>query len=91
MKLRHRKSRLQRLLDTAEEVLDTPNLLERAVGGSRRTLKLRLPGGKALNAGFNQDTAVKVGVAATSLAALTAGSAGISELRRRTQGAGDHS
>ena len=91
MKLRHRKSRLERLLDTAEQVVDVPNVLERAARSSRRTLSVPLPVRKALNVDLNQDTAVKVGVVATSFAALTAGSAAISALRRRMQGVGDDS
>ncbi len=91
MKLWHRKNRLQRLLEKAEKALDVPDALSHAGTASGNRLKVPLPGGKAVKASVNQDTALKAGVIATSLVGLTAGSAGISALRRRTQGAGDDS
>jgi hypothetical protein len=93
VKLFHRKSRFQRLLETVEEMLDAPNASKLALprGTSQNPLKLHLPGGKGLPANLNQETALKAGVIAGGLAGLTAGSAGISALRRRGQGAGDDS
>jgi hypothetical protein len=80
MRIFNRKSQLQRLLDS----VDIP-------GG----IKLGIPGGggsKALrNSMPEKDTAVKAGLIAGGLAGLTAGSAGISSLRRRQGRARDHS
>lgn len=75
MRLFNRRSPLQRLLETVNDSLDA----------STSGMKSRLPSGdsaKTLKAGL---------IAAGSLAALTAGSAGISSLRRRSEGARDHS
>lgn len=91
MRLLHRKSRLQRLLDTVEEMLGDPGKLGLPHVAPDNGLRVRLPGGKALQASLDQNTAVKAGMIASGLAGLTAGSAGISALRRRTQGAGDDS
>jgi hypothetical protein len=81
MRIFNRKSQLQRLLDS----VDIP-------GG----IKLGIPGGgrssKTLRNGMpEKDTAVKAGLIAGGLAGLTAGSAGISSLRRRQGRARDHS
>ena len=80
MRLLNRKSRLQRLRDT----VDVPS--------GRR---FRLPGGggpgKALKDALPKDKAAKAGMIAGGLAGLTAGSAGISSLRRRKEGARDDS
>jgi hypothetical protein len=66
MRLFKRKSRLQRLLETAESSIATPIVK-----------RVHLPGRPP-------DKAVKVGlIAAGGLTGLTAGSAGISSLRRR--------
>jgi hypothetical protein len=73
MRLFNRKSPLQRLLDTVNDSLDA----------STSGIKSRLPSGdsaKTLTAGL---------IAAGSLAGLTAASAGISSLRRRSEGARD--
>jgi hypothetical protein len=73
MRLFNRKSPLQRLLDTVNDSLDA----------STSGIKSRLPSGdsaKTLKAGL---------IAAGSLAGLTAASAGISSLRRRSEGARD--
>jgi hypothetical protein len=70
MRLFNRRSPLQRLLETVNDSLDA----------STSGMKSRLPSGdsaKTLKAGL---------IAAGSLAALTAGSAGISSLRRRSEG-----
>lgn len=75
MRLFNRKNQLQRLLETLGDSLDVPS----------RGIKSSLPdvgSGKALKAGL---------IAAGGLAGLTAGSAGISSLRRRREGAGDDS
>lgn len=74
MRLLHRKSNLQRLLDTVTDSLEVPS-----------GIKSGLPGkvsGKAVKTGL---------IAAGGLAGLTAGSAGISSLRRRREGAQDGS
>lgn len=74
MRLFKRKSRLRRLLDTAESSIVAPI-----------AKRLHLPGRPP-------DTSVKVGlIAGGGLTGLTAGSAGISSLRRRIEGAGDDS
>jgi hypothetical protein len=73
MRLFNRKSPLQRLLETVNDSLDA----------STSGIKSRLPSGdsaKTLTAGL---------IAAGSLAGLTAASAGISSLRRRSEGARD--
>jgi hypothetical protein len=73
MRLFNRKSQLQRLLETVNDSLDA----------STSGVKSRLPSGdsaKTLTAGL---------IAAGSLAGLTAASAGISSLRRRSEGARD--
>jgi hypothetical protein len=75
MRLFNRKNQLQRLLQTVNDSLDA----------STSGIKSRLPSGgsaKRLKAGL---------IAAGSLAGLTAGSAGISSLRRRSEGARDDS
>jgi hypothetical protein len=84
MRLFNRKSQMQRLLETVNDALDTS-----------RGSKLGVPGGlgssKALKDAFPNDRAVKAGLIAGGLAGLTAGSAGISSLRRRREGARDDS
>ena len=71
MRLFNRKSQLQRLLETLNDSLDA----------STSGIKSRLPSGgdsaKTLEAGL---------IAAGSLSGLMAGSAGISSLRRRSEG-----
>jgi len=74
MRLFHRKSELQRFLETVSDSLDVPD-----------GFKIGLPdgdSGKALKAGL---------IAAGGLAGLTAGSAGISSLRRHREGASGRS
>lgn len=84
MRLFNRKSQLQRLLETVNDTFDTS-----------RGAKLGLPGGmgstKALKDALPNDKAMKAGLIAGGLAGLTAGSAGISSLRRRREGARDDS
>ena len=75
MRLFNRKSQLQRLLETVNDSLDA----------STSGIKSRLPSGgsaKTMKGGL---------LAAGSLAGLTAASAGISSLRRRSEGARDDS
>ena len=81
MRLFNRKSQLQRLLETVNDSLETPS-----------GLRLGMPGGlgssgKALKDAVPTDKALKAGLIAGGLAGLTAGSAGISSLRRRREGA----
>jgi hypothetical protein len=83
VRLFNRKSQLQRLLETVGDSLDT------ATG-----IRSSLPGGgagKAFKDAVPKDKALKAGAIAGGLAALTAGSAGISSLRRRKEGARDDS
>lgn len=79
MKLLNRKSRLQRLLDNVSDSLDVP-------GG----VKFSLPdmgSANPLKDGLTQRKALKAGLIGGGLAGLTAASAGVSSLRRRTEGA----
>jgi hypothetical protein len=79
MRLFKRKSQVQRLGDNIMASLDP---------SGRNPLRGALPNnGKALKAALDKDAAVKVGLAAGGLTALTAASAGISSLRRRHEGA----
>jgi hypothetical protein len=86
MRLPHKRSRLERLVDTVTGSLDGGSSPMRlgmpGGGGPAKALKEALPGG---------DKALKAGVVAGGLAGLTAGSAGISSLRRRREGARDAS
>lgn len=78
MRLFNRKSKVERLLETVNDSLETVAGLAAASGvGSGRTLKDALP----------KDKARKAGLIAGGVAGLTAGSAGISSLRRRLEGA----
>jgi hypothetical protein len=78
MKLFNRKSKVERLLETVNDSLETVAGLAAASGvGSGRKLKDALP----------KDKARKAGLIAGGVAGLTAGSAGISSLRRRLEGA----
>lgn len=81
MRLLRRKSRPQRLLETVTNSLDVPSRIKSGLpgGGSANELKAALTQGKA----------VKAGLIAAGVAGLTAGSAGISSLRRRTTRPGD--
>jgi hypothetical protein len=80
MKLLNRRNRLQRLLDTLNP-RSGGHGVPRALP-HRKTLKNAVP---------EKDKAVKAGLVAGGLAGLTAGSAGISSLRRRQGRARDHS
>jgi hypothetical protein len=84
MNLFNRKSRVQRLGDNVRDWLDPrgANFGPSRMGSAGKALKDALP---------NEDKAVKAGLAAGGLVALTAASAGISALRRREEGARDDS
>jgi hypothetical protein len=84
MRLFSKKSQLQRLLENVNDSFDALS-----------AIKLDTPSGsgpgKALRAALPKDKARKAGWIAGGLAGLTAGSAGISSLRRRKEGARDGS
>lgn len=83
MRIFHRKSPAQRLLESAIDAL-----------APQRGIKGRLPGVDStgrLKDAVSKDTAAKAGVVAGGLAGLTAASAGISSIRRRREGARDDS
>ena len=81
MRLFNRKSRFERFLDTANDSLE--RLAGLATAGSMGSGKLK--------DAVPRDKARKAGLIAGGLAGLTAGSAGISSLRRRLEGARDDS
>jgi hypothetical protein len=82
MRLFNRKSKFERLLESVNDSLETMTGLAAASGvGSGKALKDALP----------KDKARKAGLIAGGVAGLTAGSAGISSLRRRLEGARDDS
>ena len=76
MRLRKRKSTLQRVVDAVTDPLEVPS-------GSRP----RMPSGASLKARLPHGKVAKAGAIAAGIAGLTAGSAGISSLRRRSEGA----
>jgi len=76
---RNRKTKLERILETVSDSLYVPDGIKDALPGGG--LKAVMPEGKTL----------RVGLIAGGLAGLTAGSAGISSLRRRQEGATDDS
>ncbi len=83
MKLPGRKSKLQSVLDTVSGSMD----------GAADILNA-LPSGRSasgLKASVSRATFLKAGLIAGGVVGLTAGSAGISSLRRRTEGATDDS
>ena len=86
MKFLNRKSKLERLLETVGDSLGSASVLKGALsdglgsGKPLKRLKAAMPHGRAL----------KAGLVAGGLAGLTAGSAGISSLRRRREGAAGH-
>lgn len=84
MGLFNRKSRLEQVWDSINDAVDAPNAMRTALAGSGagRAAKAAMPG---------KDRAVKAGLIVGGLAGLTAGSAGISSLRRRQEGARDGS
>ncbi len=88
----NRKSKLERLLETVGNSLEAPSGIKfgRAKGPGH-AIKAVLPQGGALKAGLPPGRAQTAGLVAGGLAGLTAGSAGISSLRRRREGARDDS
>ncbi len=75
VKLPHKKSRVQRLVQAINPL------------GRSRKNKLRLPSNSPV--AVSQDQAVKTGLIAGGLVGLTAASAGISALRRSTRASSD--
>ena len=96
MKFLNRKSKLERLLETVGDSLDPANVLKGALsdglgsGKPLKDVKDGLPTGKSLKAVMPRGRALKAGLVAGGLAGLTAGSAGVSSLRRRREGAAGH-
>jgi hypothetical protein len=84
MKVFKRKSPIQRLGDSIKDSLDPSgmNFSVSGAGSAGKALKDALP---------DKDKAMKAGLVAGGLTALTAASAGISSLRRRQEGAKDDS
>ncbi len=82
MKLPHKKSPLDRVIEVAEDSVDGTNSIARTISKLDLTehLKAAVP-----------DGARTAGLIAAGAAGLTAGSAGISSYRRRKAGASDHS
>jgi hypothetical protein len=93
VKVLNRKSRLQRLLESVNHSLDVRSGITSSLPGrgSGHTLKSVLPKRKDLNVVLPKDKTLKAGLIVSGVAGLTAGSAGISSLRRRTEGARDDS
>jgi hypothetical protein len=94
MRLLNRKSQLQRLVETVSDSLDVPSRIKAGLPGGPSRIKVGLPGvgsTSALKLGLPKEKAVKAGLVAGGLVGLTAGSAGISSLRRRKEGARDDS
>jgi hypothetical protein len=79
VKLPRKKTKLQRVLASAGDALDSAQALGRSLSsvGSRNDIKAAIP-----------DVARKAGLIAGGLVGVTAGSAGISSYRRRREGAG---
>ena len=93
MNFLNRMSKLERLLETVGDSLDPANVLMGALSdglGSVKPLKEGVPTGTSQKAMMPRGRALKAGLVAGGLAGLTAGSAGISSLRRRRQGAAGH-
>jgi hypothetical protein len=91
MKMFNRKSRLQRLVETINP-LASSGIKSALPGVGGKAVKVALPNGKAIKAGLpDKDQALKAGLVAGGIAGLTTGSAGISSLRRRREGARDDS
>ena len=84
MKMFKRKSSIERLGDSIKDALGSngTNLSVSGAGSAGNALKDALP---------DKDKAMKAGLVAGGLTALTAASAGISSLRRRQEGARDNS
>jgi hypothetical protein len=84
MKIFKRKSAIQRLGDSIKDSLDPSgtSFSVSGAGSAGKAVKDVLP---------DRDKALKAGLVAGGLTALTAASAGISSLRRRQEGARDDS
>ncbi|MFZ0387522.1 MAG: hypothetical protein WAL22_17805 [Solirubrobacteraceae bacterium] len=82
MKLPHKKSPLDRVIEVAEDSVDGSNSITQTISKLDLTkhVKAAVP-----------DGARTVGLIAGGMAGLTAGSVGISSYRRRKAGASDHS
>jgi hypothetical protein len=93
VKFLNRKSKREQLLETVADSLDPVKLYKTVFPDglpSGDTLKEALPTSESLKAAMPRDKALKAGLVAGGLAGLTAGSAGISSLRRRREeAAGD--
>jgi hypothetical protein len=90
MKMFNRKSRLQRLVEAINPLASSG--VKSALPGGSKAVKVALPNGKAIKAGLpDKEQALKAGLVAGGIAGLTTGSAGISSLRRRKEGARDDS
>jgi hypothetical protein len=79
MRLINRKSQFQRFLDKIEDSLDVPTGIKSGLSG--------LASGNPLNGVLPQGKGMKAGIIAGAMVGLTAGSAAISSLRRRDEGA----
>lgn len=79
MRLINKKSQFQRFLDKIDDSLDVPSGIKSGLSGlgSDNPLNGVLPQGKGL----------KAGIVAGAMVGVTAGSAAISALRRRNEGA----
>ena len=85
MKIFKRRNPIQRVGDSIKDALDLssgPSLGRSGIGSAGKAVKDALP---------PNDKAMKAGLVAGALTALTAASAGISSLRRRQEGARDDS
>jgi hypothetical protein len=95
MKIFKRKSAVERLGDSIKDTLDPssgPSLGRSSFGRSSLGRSGMGSAGKAVKDALPpKDKAMKAGLAAGALTALTAASAGISSLRRRQEGAKDDS
>jgi len=77
MKVLNRKNRAQRLVERVNGSLDVPSGIKSAAS--------RVASGDALKAALPKGKARQAGLIAGGLAGLTAGSAGISSMRRRKE------
>ena len=95
MKILKRKSAVERLGDSIKDALapsSGPSLGRSSLGRSSLGRSGMGSAGKAVKDALPpKDKAMKAGLAAGALTALTAASAGISSLRRRQEGAKDDS
>jgi hypothetical protein len=91
MKVFNRKSQLQRVVETVGDVIDVASRsTSNRPKSSGGRFKLPVPGGSSARTrkvAVPKDKAKRAGLVAGGLAGLTAGSAGVSSLRRRKEGA----